>query len=526
MTRASQRRKSSAADKGRQREAAARLASLGFGRGFRIHRGGRDGLLSGAYGRELRRGLESLGLVFSAFGLYLSSRVDLLSPQDCLELARIRDEFPAMPGEAARASVAGELGLPFERLFVDFEDEAFESRLAWQRHRARLRDGRLVEVRVLRPEFELDVEENSALFASDQRLHSPATALADFQDTLRWSMDLRLEGQALIKAAKDARVIDGFCPPRVVPECTGRNVIALEFPCDSDHLTVPVDPAEAAQRLSLVWLRQVLQGRVFPVEPRLANVAFLQRSVVFAAGELGVMPPEAQPVIWEYLNAAATDDPDRAVSYLLREMAETAQCTPPKVFAQKLRQIVPFRDGGWAGGAGQSLAEHLFLHWKLALENGYQPRPHLLQFWRGLFLLSASAHSLAPGNSALLGSLKELQTIRLLNQMQEFLDMERFGDRFDRYCMAAMELPRRTNQFLRAAEDGEIRLKLPSLGAWRRNQNRSALTAVLLLLLASTALWGRYFSATLPDPVWAERIQAAILFCVGGALLRLLLRRG
>src|SRR5256885_5823728 len=94
-----------ASGRGRQVEIARRLAEFGFTRGLRVHRR-RIAHSHSSYGRELREALESLGPVFSSFGLYLSSRVDVLSAQDCLELGRIPDQFPAMPAALVQQILA------------------------------------------------------------------------------------------------------------------------------------------------------------------------------------------------------------------------------------------------------------------------------------------------------------------------------------------------------------------------------------------------------------------------------------
>src|SRR3954463_12317958 len=57
-----------------------------------------------AFGRRLRGALLELGPVFSAFGLYLASRIDLLAAADSLELAALPD------GGGARGAARGGAG--------------------------------------------------------------------------------------------------------------------------------------------------------------------------------------------------------------------------------------------------------------------------------------------------------------------------------------------------------------------------------------------------------------------------------
>ena len=55
----------------------------------------------GRYER-LRAALVELGPLFASFGIYLSSRADLFSANDCLTLARITDQAAASPTRACR----------------------------------------------------------------------------------------------------------------------------------------------------------------------------------------------------------------------------------------------------------------------------------------------------------------------------------------------------------------------------------------------------------------------------------------
>src|SRR4051794_21908518 len=104
------------------------------------------------FGRRLRGALQELGPVFSAFGLYLASRVDLLAAADCLELSTLPDGAPPMPLAEFRERVGAELGRPADAALLSLEPEPMESRLLTQAHRARLADGRPVVLRLVRPE--------------------------------------------------------------------------------------------------------------------------------------------------------------------------------------------------------------------------------------------------------------------------------------------------------------------------------------------------------------------------------------
>jgi len=137
--------------KQRQREVEQRLAMFGLRRG--PHRLVRNAVAPEEdHIRRLRSALEGLGPVFVSFGLYLSTRVDLLAARECLELASLVDRAEASPTDAIRSLITQELGCSPEDAYLAFEENPFASSLLYQQHRAWLKDGQAVTVKLLHPE--------------------------------------------------------------------------------------------------------------------------------------------------------------------------------------------------------------------------------------------------------------------------------------------------------------------------------------------------------------------------------------
>src|ERR671922_1300264 len=74
-------------------------------------------------GRHLREMLDELGPTFVKFGQLLSTRPDVVPPDIIAELRALQDDVRPFPFEQAEQVIQAELGLPLERLFLEFDEE-------------------------------------------------------------------------------------------------------------------------------------------------------------------------------------------------------------------------------------------------------------------------------------------------------------------------------------------------------------------------------------------------------------------
>ena len=102
-------------------------------------------------GERLRLALERLGPIFVKFGQVLSTRRDLMPEDIADELAKLQDRVPPFPSEQAMAEIERGLGRRIDEVFDDFVTEPIASASIAQVHLAKLKDGREVAVKVLRP---------------------------------------------------------------------------------------------------------------------------------------------------------------------------------------------------------------------------------------------------------------------------------------------------------------------------------------------------------------------------------------
>ena len=114
---------------------------------------------------RLRRVLEAAGGVYVKLGQIAATRVDLLPSDVCAELATLQNRVPPEPRDGIAGVLAAELGDDLDAVFAEFDWEPLAAASIGQTHRARLRTGEAVVVKIQRPGIEATMERDLAALA-------------------------------------------------------------------------------------------------------------------------------------------------------------------------------------------------------------------------------------------------------------------------------------------------------------------------------------------------------------------------
>jgi predicted unusual protein kinase regulating ubiquinone biosynthesis (AarF/ABC1/UbiB family) len=136
-----------------------------------------------AAARRFRALAIRMGGVLIKVGQFLSARVDVLPEHITGELSDLQDEVPPENFEAIKALAEAELGAPLSERFASFDESPLAAASLGQAHKATLRTGEKVVVKIQRPDIDHIVEIDLAAHPVS-RCEAPAKDLAGI---LRWA---------------------------------------------------------------------------------------------------------------------------------------------------------------------------------------------------------------------------------------------------------------------------------------------------------------------------------------------------
>ena len=228
---------------------------------------------------------EALGGTLIKAGQFASSRPDLLPAAYTEELSSLQDRVPPQPAGIIEAAVARELGRPIEEVFSHFEREPVAAASIAQVHRATLRDGRDVAVKVQYPGIpgliEADLEALESIFDAIARLESEVR-LRPIADYLRWTLPLELDFGREAGAMTGLRRALGHRADVVVPEVvegmTTERLLVMEFVEGvriSDRealLAAGIDPGKVVETLNDAFAEGLFRRNVLHADPHPGNL--------------------------------------------------------------------------------------------------------------------------------------------------------------------------------------------------------------------------------------------------------------
>lgn len=501
--------------------------------------GSRTDLANRTTEARIRMAMAELGTTFIKLGQILSTRADLVGVALATELAKLQANVPADPVSVVRATIENELGMKVEELFDDFDDVPMASASIAQVHRARLKDGRPVVVKVQHPRIaerirnDVDIlaglAELAEKYIEEIRPYQPRAVVKEFERTIMRELDFGRELRNI------QRFIEFFAEDKSVrfpvpyPEFSTGKVLVMDLlegrtVTEWGKTAIGGGGGEIAKHGARVFLKMIFHDGFYHADPHPGNLLIPSSDVIgiLDMGMVGQLTPAVREDMEDLLIAIAATNPEQLSAVLLRMCGTTGLSEPPG-FGADVADFVGYYKGQPLDKLDISAAlteiteiirnHHLVLPTSIAM------------ILRVLIVLEGTSRLLHP----------EFKLAEVIEPFTERIIVERYSPmrQLRRLRAAAAEwqdlvatMPKQLRDILQKAQSGRVEIQLehhhlePSV-------NRFSLALITAaLFVASAVLWAH----NAPPTIFGVSVVGLLGFMIsmvnGTLLLRAVLRSG
>jgi len=492
----------------------------------------------------IRETLLHLGPTFIKVGQFFSTRADLFPSEYVEELSKLQDQVPAFGYEQVAAIVQQELGKPIEQIYSYFDPTPLAAASLGQVHRAKLKSGEEVVVKVQRPGlvrlFTIDLEIGRGIAEFFQH-HTPWGGAGrdwigiyeECRRTLWEEVDYLNEGRNADTFRRNFRDMPQIAVPKVYWRYTSPRLLTLEYLpgikiSDYEALSAAGLDRKALARLGAeAYLRQLLKDGFFHADPHPGNIAVKPDGtlIFYDFGMMGRLRPGIKEKLAGMLAAVVAKNADQVVALLveLGVLVPTADLAPVRRSVQYL--LDHFLDKPFSSKLDEisvaAISEDLY---ELAYEQPFRFPATFTFVLRALTTLEGLGKGLDPEFNFIEVAKPFAEELMNSSHPERETLLAQVSRQAVEFTSTSLSLPRRLETALSKLEQGELRLRV-----------RSSETERLLRQLNSTG-WGTtyavlfatfFLSATqlfLAGHATLAMVTLALAVLAAAALLRVLLK--
>ena len=423
---------------------------------------------------QLADDLEAMGPTYVKLGQVLSGRPDLLPEPYLKALARLQDKVKPFSFAEVEEIVTAELGVRISKAFSRFDPEPIAAASLGQVHSAALRDGRLVVVKVQRPNIVKQIAEDFEVLTEIAEFFDNHTELGkrlrflnileEFRVSIQQELNYEREAQNLITLGNNLKEFELIDVPQPVADYTTRRVLTMDY-VQGRKITalgplarLEIKGEPLAEELFKAYLKQVLVDGLFHADPHPGNVFVTDDGhlALLDLGMVGHTTPGMQDKLLKLLLAISEGNSEQAAEVVIG-MSQTTEEFNAAEFRRRLGQFIALRQdqGLQSLNVGKSILEVT----RNAADNGLHVPSELTLLGKTLLQLDEVGKILDPSfdpNASMRRNVSELMTRRMRKQatqgsvLSALLEMKDFVG----------GLPSRINRVMDTVAGGELEVKV------------------------------------------------------------------
>lgn len=306
---------------------------------------------------ELVEDLKEMGPTYIKLGQLLSTRPDLLPDRYLQALASLQDDLPPISYEEVQEIVEHEIGTKISKAFNFFEEEPLASASIGQVHRAELRSGKTVAVKVQRPGIrkkfleDLDTLEEMAALAVKHtevgKKYGFNDVLGELRRIMLHELDYLREANNLVTLGTNLREYRRLIVPQPIPDYTSSRVLTMEYVKGKKITSVsPLKKTEndytpLVDEFIEAYLKQIVSDGFVHADPHPGNIHLLENEKI-ALIDLGMVAQFSKKMkdfLLRLLLGLSKNDGEEIADILLNMSEKTEQATE-KEFRRQISIMV------------------------------------------------------------------------------------------------------------------------------------------------------------------------------------------
>lgn len=254
---------------------------------------------------RIRFVLQELGPTFIKLGQTLSTRPDLVGERMALEFTKLQEDNPPLEFDVIKTTLEEELGSALETIFESFDPEPLGSASIGQVHRAVLKSGEQVAVKIQKPGVEGIIKNDIAImlflarrinsYIPKLRIYNLPGIVEEFERSILKEIDYQNEAMNLKRFRQNFQMDHTVYVPQIYSQHSTPKVITMELiqgqkvsevtEADGYHLKL------IAKRGALSYFKQVVEDGFFHADPHPSNIYILKGDVLcyLDFGMMGVL---------------------------------------------------------------------------------------------------------------------------------------------------------------------------------------------------------------------------------------------
>jgi len=306
---------------------------------------------------QLPKDLENLGPAYVKLGQFLSTRGDMLPLEYIEALERLQDNVKPFTYEEVEQIVSKELGVRVSKAFLSFEKEPVGSASLGQVHRAALRDGRDVVVKIQRPNIKEEIIEDLDVFneiAEFLQAHTETgkkylldDLMSEFRKSVIRELNYKNEQQNLKILAENLKEFELIIVPEPIEDYTTSVVLTMDFIKGTKVTSITplrkmdIDGKLLADTLFHSYMKQIVIDGFYHADPHPGNIFITgdNRIAILDLGMVGYLSDSLQQNLLYILLAIGDGRGDDVAKYALKIGRQTEHFKKD-VFESEINELI------------------------------------------------------------------------------------------------------------------------------------------------------------------------------------------